>query len=363
MSALSSAVQDCVSRPAGWALNAPAWSAIHPAGRNGGSVRRLESSQTSVAAALLAEGGLVGVPTETVYGLAANGLNPLAVSRIFAAKERPADNPLILHVASLADAHPLWSLDSTLHGRVERASHFWPGPLTMVLPVSSAVPSVVTTGLTTVAVRVPNHPVVLKLLVDLGVPLAAPSANRSGRPSPTCAEHVVEQLSGRIDAVLDGGPCAVGVESTVVDLGAKQVRILRPGAISPEALEAVLDEPVVRYEPSFVGASPGLRHRHYRPDVEVVVPLHNGLEAWQSTDALILFASTAGALAQRFGPRDGVTEVLPDTPEGAMRALYGALVSAGMGAATRVQVELPDLERHTGSAWDAVRDRLGRATG
>jgi L-threonylcarbamoyladenylate synthase len=220
----------------------------------------------------------------------------------------------------------------------------------------------VTAGLSTVAVRIPNHAVTLAVLAEVGVPLAAPSANRSGWPSPTKAEHVTHQLSGRIDAVIDGGPCDIGVESTVVDLGAEQVRILRPGAVSPEALEEALGETVVRYNAGFIGASPGLRHRHYRPNVDAVVPLTDPKAAWHSADALIVFASTAGSLSSVHGPRAAHTGVLPDSADGAMRALYAALVRAGESGAARVQIELPDSDRHSGSAWDAVRDRLGRAT-
>ncbi|MFT6378184.1 MAG: L-threonylcarbamoyladenylate synthase [Myxococcota bacterium] len=325
-------------------------------------MQRLTSSETLVAALMLRQGRLVGVPTETVYGLAANGLDPIAVARIYTAKGRPADNPLILHVDGLAAAWPLWSLELVHRRRATRAAALWPGPLTLVLPASSVVPAIVTAGLSTVAVRVPDHPVTLSIISEFGAPIAAPSANRSGRPSPTLAAHVVEQLEGRIDAVIDGGPCRVGVESTVVDLGADQVRILRPGAISPETLEAVLGETVVRYDSAFVGASPGLRHRHYRPDVSAVVPLTEPVSAWRSTDALIVFASTAGALAARLGTRTAHTEVLPDSASGAMQALYAALVAAGGSGAQCVQIELPDVERHPGSAWDAVRDRLGRAT-
>lgn len=325
-------------------------------------MRVLTPAETSSAAGLLRQGGLVAVPTETVYGLAANGLDPLAVARIYAAKGRPADNPLILHVASLAAALPLWSLTDVQRSRVTRVAQLWPGPLSVVLPASSVVPAIVTAGLPTVAVRVPNHPVTLRLLAELDLPLAAPSANRSGLPSPTTVQHVVGQLSGRIDAVVDGGSCDVGVESTVVDLGAKQVRILRPGAISPQHLEDVLGEPVVAYDASFIGASPGLRHRHYRPDVGTVRPLTDPVTAWQSSDALILFASTAGALAAQLGDRQAHTQVLPDSAEGAMRALYAALVDVGASGAQAVQIELPDSVRFTGSAWDAVRDRLGRAT-
>lgn len=219
------------------------------------------------AARLLAQGELVAFPTETVYGLGGNALDPTAVQGIFAAKGRPMDNPMIVHITKVEELPlvcaavppPAWSL----------AARFWPGPLTLVLPAGSRIPPVVTGGLDTVAVRVPDHPVALALLREAGVPVAAPSANLSGRPSPTQASHVLEDLEGRIAAVLDGGPCRVGVESTVLDLTGPQPRILRPGSITLEDLLEVL--PVVlppAQGPVSAGEtppSPGMKYRHYAP--------------------------------------------------------------------------------------------------
>jgi L-threonylcarbamoyladenylate synthase len=191
------------------------------------------------AARLIQTGALVAFPTETVYGLGANGLNGQAVLRIFEAKGRPADNPLILHVSKPDDVLPLIS-GPLPEGARRLADAFWPGPLTMVLPKSPLVPDAVTAGLDSVAVRMPSHPAALQLIEKAGVPIAAPSANRSGRPSPTRAEHVLEDMDGRIDMVLDGGPCQVGVESTVVDMTGELPRILRPGGVTPEMIEAAL---------------------------------------------------------------------------------------------------------------------------
>ena len=223
---------------------------------------------------ILREGGLVAFPTETVYGLGANGFDGEAVARIFAAKGRPADNPLILHVAKKSDVKPLWA-NVPASARVLMDT-FWPGPLTLVYNKSAAVPDEVTAGLPTVAVRMPDHKTALALIREAGVPIAAPSANVSGRPSPTLAQHVREDLDGKIDLIIDGGPCRYGLESTVLSLVGEPT-ILRPGAISREMLEAAWG--AVRLAPSILAplkpgeraASPGMKYRHYAPDCEVLV--------------------------------------------------------------------------------------------
>ena len=312
-----------------------------------------EAVQTLIA------GGVVGIPTETVYGLSADGLSAQSVARLFAVKDRPADNPLILHVADLSAALPLWSLTPRDQRRVERLASLWPGPMTVVLPAADHVPAIVTAGLRTVAVRVPNHPVTQRILRGVGRPLAAPSANRSGRPSPTTAMHVLDDLADAIDGVVDGGPCSVGVESTVVDLYSEVPRILRPGAIGQDALSDVLGEAVTAYAADPTAGSPGLRHRHYRPTIDRVVRLVDASEAWRSSDALLLFASTAGRLVSEYGIRTAPTEVLPDDPAGAMRALYGCLRRCEGLSVDTLQVELPPRE----GVWEALHDRLVRAVG
>ncbi|HET9596365.1 MAG TPA: L-threonylcarbamoyladenylate synthase, partial [Anaeromyxobacteraceae bacterium] len=208
------------------------------------------------AAALLRAGGLVAFPTETVYGLGALALEPLAVRAIYAAKGRPATNPLIVHVPGVADARALvaeWPVEA------ERlAARFWPGPLTLVLPRAASVPDEVTAGGSTVAVRAPGHPVAQALLAALGAPVAAPSANRSEHVSPTRAEHVLADLEGRIDAVVDGGPCAVGIESTVLWIAGGRPRVLRPGVVGRREIEEVigpLDEPSSSSTPSSIPSS------------------------------------------------------------------------------------------------------------
>ncbi len=220
------------------------------------------------AASLINKGELVAFPTETVYGLGADALNEKAVLSIFAAKERPADNPLIVHISERSSLTPLCHLTDKA---VQLMDAFWPGPLTLLLKKKAVVPDVTTAGLDTVAVRMPSHPVARALLDACGCPVAAPSANRSGRPSPTTAQHVMEDMAGRIPLVLDGGPCDVGLESTVVDMTGEIPLVLRPGGITPEMLCDVIG-PVETagsilspLQPGEAAPSPGMRHRHYAP--------------------------------------------------------------------------------------------------
>jgi len=216
-------------------------------------------------------GGLVGIPTETVYGLAANALDERAVAGIFAAKGRPADNPLIVHVASPGDIAPLVSVIPDVFDAL--AAAFWPGPLTLVMRKSGIVPYIVTGGLDTVAIRLPEHPAALALIRACGLPVAAPSANPSGRPSPTKAIHVKNDLDGKIPYILDGGDCRVGLESTVLDISGDIPRILRPGGVTFEQLRAVLTR-VETYDDertadSEAPRSPGMKYRHYAPAAPV----------------------------------------------------------------------------------------------
>ena len=222
---------------------------------------------------LLRAGGLVGIPTETVYGLAANGLDNEAVKRIFEAKGRPADNPLIVHIARFEQ---IYELVQKVPPEAEKlAQAYWPGPLTMILPKSPKIPPAVSAGLPTVAVRFPSHPVARKVIDAAGVPLAAPSANTSGLPSPTTAEHVMRDMRGKIDAIVDGGPCQVGVESTVITLATPVPRLLRPGGITLEMLRDTLgrvdmDDAVIHpMKEGEKAASPGMKYKHYSPRANV----------------------------------------------------------------------------------------------
>jgi L-threonylcarbamoyladenylate synthase len=232
--------------------------------------------QVQTAANIIRKGGLVAFPTETVYGLGADALNPKAVLALFKAKKRPLDNPPIVHVENINDVH---TLTEQIPPKADTLmKKFWPGPLTLVFKRSKAVPDVTVAGLDTVAIRMPNHPVALALIKESGCPIAAPSANLAGKPSPTSAEHVSADLNGRIDAILDAGPTRIGVESTVLDLTAEPAMVLRPGGTPLEALKSVLGD--VKLHPFVVAEkeltvekarSPGMKHRHYAPKAPVIV--------------------------------------------------------------------------------------------
>lgn len=225
-----------------------------------------------LAALMIREGKLVAFPTETVYGLGANGLDSQAVQKIFAAKGRPGDNPLILHVAEIEDVY-------TLARQVPPAARmlmekFWPGPLTFVLPKKELIPDAVTAGLDTVAIRMPDHPVARALIKKAGVPIAAPSANRSGYPSPTQAGHVWDDLKGKIDGVLDGGATGIGLESTVLDMSEELPVILRPGGITKEEIAETVGKVYIDpglYDTKQVPKAPGMKYTHYSPRAQVIL--------------------------------------------------------------------------------------------
>ena len=234
-----------------------------------------DAQTPKLAANIIKAGGLVAIPTETVYGLGADGLNPEAVAKIFVAKGRPQDNPLILHVAEPKDIEKFChSIPQTAYALAER---FWPGPLTMVLPAQNIVPKCTTAGLPTVAVRCPDNAVTREIIRLSGVPIAAPSANLSGKPSTTTAQHVLHDHDGRIDAVVDGGACRVGVESTIIDLSDETPRLLRPGGITVEAMEEIIGKIVIdkavtgSVERDAVVKAPGMKYRHYAPECTVVI--------------------------------------------------------------------------------------------
>lgn len=229
----------------------------------------------TIAAQIIKNNGLVAIPTETVYGLGANGLDEEAVAKIFIAKGRPQDNPLILHVAETRDIEKFCK--NIPQAAYDLAAAFWPGPLTMVLPARDCVPKCTTAGLPTVAVRCPDNDVTRQIIALAGVPIAAPSANLSGKPSTTTAEHVLHDHDGKIELIVDGGPCRVGVESTIVDLTEEHPRLLRPGGITPEQLISVLGDLVVdkavtaQIDKDAVVKAPGMKYKHYAPQSEVVI--------------------------------------------------------------------------------------------
>ncbi|MDD2956418.1 MAG: L-threonylcarbamoyladenylate synthase [Oscillospiraceae bacterium] len=241
----------------------------------------MENMQT--AAEILAGGGLVAFPTETVYGLGANALDERAVAAIFRAKGRPQDNPLIVHVCDLDMIGPL--VAEVPEAAIELAGRFWPGPLTMIFRKSDAVPAVTSGGLDTVAIRFPSHMVARELIRRADVPIAAPSANLSGSPSPTTAQHCIHDLMGRVDAIVDSGSCGVGVESTVISLAGEKPRVLRPGGVTVEQLREALGD--VEVDPAVCApladgvqaASPGMKYKHYAPRAHVVI-LRGGREAF-----------------------------------------------------------------------------------
>lgn len=283
------------------------------------------------AAELLRNGELVAFPTETVYGLGANGLDEKAVAEIYRAKGRPSDNPLILH---LSDAKDLLSVASAVNANAQALiDAFWPGPLTLVLPRRANVPDCVTGGLETVAVRLPDSRVARRLIELSGVPVAAPSANTSGKPSPTTAQAVLEDLSGRIAAVIDGGACGIGLESTVVDCTTPVPTILRPGGITQEQLEAVLGEvelDAALASPEAKPRAPGMKYKHYAPQAPLFL-LEGEIEAvekkmLQEVCAALRQGKRTGVLAD-----DRLLEKLPEQAIAVSSGSRGDVVAAAAG--------------------------------
>lgn len=226
---------------------------------------------------ILAKGGLVGIPTETVYGLAANALDGDAVAKVFKAKGRPMDNPLIVHIQDIGDIEKFNLVSEFSHKAKALAEKFWPGPLTIIMPKGEAIPDEVSAGLDTVAIRFPEHQVARKIIKAANTPLAAPSANISGSPSPTSAKHVLSDLDGKIEAVLDGGHSRVGLESTVITVATEKPRLLRPGGVTLEQLESVIGEIDVddavfnKLGENVRASSPGMKYKHYAPKASVIL--------------------------------------------------------------------------------------------
>lgn len=319
------------------------------------------------AAAILRRGGLLGIPTETVYGLGADALNEDAVRRIFEAKGRPQDNPLIIHVPN--DLAWLERYCADVPDTAYRlAEKFWPGPLTMILHRRAVVPLRTTGGLETVGVRCPDHPVTQAIIRKAGVPIAAPSGNTSGRPSPTTAAHMIEDMDGKIDGIVDGGPCAVGVESTIIDLTVTPPRLLRPGGLPREALEAVLG--AIAVDKAVTGKlsdgekprAPGMKYRHYAPAAPVTVvtgtPCRSaGYIARQLSDGdgVICFDEFAplfdGHIVHQLGPADDKAAQA--------RHVFDALRTFDATDVTRIFAQCPD---DTGLGL-AVGNRLKKAAG
>ena len=318
------------------------------------------------AAAILRRGGLLGIPTETVYGLGADALNEDAVVRIFLAKGRPQDNPLIIHVP---DASWLEQYCRDVPPEAYRlAERFWPGPLTMILPRRDIVPLQTTGGLETVGVRCPDHPVTLAIIRAAGVPIAAPSGNTSGRPSPTTAAHMIEDMDGRIDGVVDGGPCRVGVESTIIDLTCTPPRLLRPGGLPLEELRAVLGEVAVDKAVTQQMAAgerpraPGMKYRHYAPKAPVTVV--TGDPAASAAYIRAHLPAGAGVICfteyKDLFPGRSIHDLGPaaDKAEQARR-VFDALREFDHEAVTEIYAQCPD----TAGLGLAVANRLKKAAG
>ncbi len=318
------------------------------------------------AAAILRRGGLLGIPTETVYGLGADALNEDAVSRIFLAKGRPQDNPLIIHVP---DASWLESYCRDVPpAAYQLAERFWPGPLTMILPRRDIVPLQTTGGLETVGVRCPNHPVTLAIIEAAGVPIAAPSGNTSGRPSPTTAAHMIEDMDGRIDGIVDGGPCTVGVESTIIDLTVTPPRLLRPGGLPLESLRQVLGEVAVDKAVTGLLAAgerpraPGMKYRHYAPHAPVTVVTGEPERSARRIQGLL--SDTAGVIcfdeyAPLF-PGHIIHKLGPAADKSAQaRHVFDALRTFDGTDVTEIFAQCPD----DGGLGLAVANRLKKAAG
>ena len=325
-----------------------------------------DSKTPEIAAEIIKNGGLVAIPTETVYGLGANGLDEKAVAKIFEAKGRPQDNPLILHISGPEQMELFChSIPETAYAL---AKEFWPGPLTMVLPARSCVPKRTTGGLDTVAVRCPDSTVTREIIRLAGVPLAAPSANISGKPSTTTAEHVLHDHDGRIDAIVDGGACRVGVESTIIDLTDERPRLLRPGGIGPEQLHAVVGDIIIdkavttSVDKDAVVKAPGMKYRHYAPDCQVLI-VEGDLPAavsyvkkhWVPGNRVLCFDEELEAFAP-FAPLAYGREHDYDT---LMAHLFAALRELDDPAIGTVFARCP---RGSGKAL-AVQNRLAKAAG
>ena len=311
-----------------------------------------QAGQIAAAVAALRRGEVIGLPTETVYGLAADAANAEAVGRIFALKGRPADHPLIVHIGEAAGLSQWTRGHSPLAEKL--AAAFWPGPLTMILPRSDAVPDAVTGGQDTVGLRCPAHPLALQLLRAFGGGLAAPSANRFGRISPTSAAHVREEFGAGVPLVLDGGDCEVGIESTIIDLSSEQPRILRPGRITQAQIEAVIG-PVGQEANASSPRASGTLEAHYAPSTPMLLLPRAALENEAREQAA--FGKRIAVLALGALPAEASGLALPNDADAYAHGLYAAMRRLDAGGQQLLLVERPP----DGAQWLAVHDRLRRA--
>ena len=307
------------------------------------------AAEIEAAARLLRAGRLVAFPTETVYGLGANALDPEAVARIYAVKGRPPTSPLIVHVACIEMAQSLVKSWPDLADRL--AQLFWPGPLTLVLEKQPTIPSIVTAGLATVGLRMPAHPMALALIKAAGVPLAAPSANRFTQLSPTTADHVRRGLGSDVDLILDGGPCEIGIESTVLSVVGSKPRLLRPGGISRAEIEAVAGQVTTGGDvPAAAHPSPGMHPRHYSPRTRLLL-VKDGQVPTQGNGIYLQY--------QHLPSRSGTAIVqMPSSAAEYAAALYDKLHGADAGVYDWIAVDAPPETPD----WEAIHDRLRRAS-
>lgn len=328
----------------------------------------IEDALLMEAAQILREGGLVAFPTETVYGLGGNALDEKASEKIYAAKGRPSDNPLIAHVSCIEEVEPLVSRIPEAGRRLMEA--YWPGPLTLIFPKSKQVPYATTGGLETVAIRMPSDPVAQRLIALAGVPVAAPSANTSGRPSPTTAQHVWDDLAGRIDMIIDGGPVGIGLESTIIDVSGPVPTVLRPGAVTMEMLEDTLGK--VAIDPAILGPmaegerpkAPGMKYKHYAPKADLTLVEPSGTQ----TDAMTAEVRRLALEAGKAGRRVGI--ICTDESRQCYADVAGALIrsigsrrepSSVAHNLYRVLREFDDLEADCIFSESFPQDHLGQA--
>ncbi len=315
-----------------------------------------------LAADIIKQGGVVALPTETVYGLAAKGLCAESIKKIYQAKNRPQTNPVILHVSSLEQAYKLVNLSDLALRRFEKLSSLWPAALTIIAKKSNIVPDEVSFGLDTVALRMPNHETTLKIISLVNQPLAMPSANLSTRPSPTSASHVLSTLNNRIDAVLDGGECSLGLESSVVSIFDTQVYLLRLGTFSQQQIEDALEEKVVlSLNNKAKPLSPGQSFLHYSPKVAEIkfISFSEIMTYWQSDCSILLTKSQyelAASLSER--PKDSITLNMPDEAIDYAKKFYDALYF--FESAPQKPLILVEPE-HKGGIWLAIKERMSKA--
>lgn len=330
------------------------------------TIRLLASNPCDLdqASDFLRRGGIVAMPTETVYGLAAHGFSAEAIARVFRAKDRPLNNPLILHTNSAERAFEFFDFSNNELAQkrfFKLADAFWPGPLTVIAKKTRHVPALATGNLPSVAVRIPDNRATNAVMANLDFPLVMPSANLSTRPSPTTAEHVLNTLNGRIDAVIDDGVCIVGIESTVIHIEPEEVKILRPGIITSHQLESCLQEPV-RYANGHAEQplSPGQSFLHYSPKVSSVACFNvESIVPWSEDTIILARACDYAQLAKKQGARKSaaVTILLSDDPSEFAKELYDALYRCELRPEKNLAIIVP---REQGELWRAILDRLLR---